>query len=390
MPINIHHGPPGSYKTSGAIQDDFIREASKGRVCITNVRGLDDGDKVAELLELPESFELVHIDTSKEAGRDRLARFYDWAPPGAYFLVDECNTIWPKELTGAKLRDIYKYSGPQADIENQKRPTDLLEAFEMHRHFNWDFTFTTPNYSKVNAAIKECAEVAFRHVNRATIGLRGSYWEIMHHADNAGRAQGDQLQYLVKRIKRTTFGLYQSTTTGEVSDSSAGRNIFLQPRTFVFLLVVIAMAVYLGKHDHVLTYFQTAQASEAPARAPDQAAGVSPVPGSVVVASANGGPRLPGNTKLTSVKPSKDAVASLVDQGKVYYRGQFVDHVFALDMGGGYVDVPWRILKAHGFRLYVLARCVVELVKDDVHHLVTCEPDQDEGNRLINLDALKG
>ncbi|HEJ4774917.1 TPA: hypothetical protein SMR50_006419, partial [Pseudomonas aeruginosa] len=40
MAIKIHHGPNGSYKTSGAIQDDLIPAIKKGRVIITNVRGL--------------------------------------------------------------------------------------------------------------------------------------------------------------------------------------------------------------------------------------------------------------------------------------------------------------------------------------------------------------
>ena len=39
MSIKIHHGPNGSYKTSGAIQDDAVPALKDGRVIITNVRG---------------------------------------------------------------------------------------------------------------------------------------------------------------------------------------------------------------------------------------------------------------------------------------------------------------------------------------------------------------
>ena len=51
MSIKIHHGFPGSYKTSGAVQDDFIPAALAGRHIVTNVRGLDNEDRIREVLE---------------------------------------------------------------------------------------------------------------------------------------------------------------------------------------------------------------------------------------------------------------------------------------------------------------------------------------------------
>ena len=40
MAVKIHHGAPGSYKTSGAVMDDFTHWAREGRTIVTNVRGL--------------------------------------------------------------------------------------------------------------------------------------------------------------------------------------------------------------------------------------------------------------------------------------------------------------------------------------------------------------
>ncbi|MGZ3999618.1 MAG: zonular occludens toxin domain-containing protein [Mucilaginibacter sp.] len=56
MSIKIHHGPPGSYKTSGAVMDDFVPAALAGRVVVTNVRGLNDSALVRKVLTKPSSF----------------------------------------------------------------------------------------------------------------------------------------------------------------------------------------------------------------------------------------------------------------------------------------------------------------------------------------------
>ena len=75
MSIKIHHGPPGSYKTSGAIADDFIPAVLAGRHIITNVRGLSNEDLVRTVLEkqgktVPDSFKLTYLDTSETENMD--------------------------------------------------------------------------------------------------------------------------------------------------------------------------------------------------------------------------------------------------------------------------------------------------------------------------------
>ncbi len=85
MSIKIHHGPPGSYKTSGAVMDDFVEAVFAGRVVITNVRGLNDEQRVREVLVdafprrvIPDTFELVWIDTDTEDGIFLIQSF--WTP----------------------------------------------------------------------------------------------------------------------------------------------------------------------------------------------------------------------------------------------------------------------------------------------------------------------
>ncbi len=275
MAINLHYGPPGTYKTSGAILDDLPKALKGGRVLITNVRGLDDASKLKEaykkqkkffksLYSVSEEFTVIHFDTRKVEDKEKLRRFFHWAPQDAYFIIDEINTIFKKEWRTKDLDRFNLHSGKPEELTNPNnfltdrngnavfdvdnnhiiRPQNLTEALEMHRHYNWDFSLTSPSYKKFHPVFHDVAEVAFKHINRAVIGVGGSYWEYMHLATNTGNSKADILQQRVRKIPQFIFKLYGSTATGEVRDSSAGRNIFLQPKIFLVLFLIIGMFSY--------------------------------------------------------------------------------------------------------------------------------------------------
>jgi len=275
MAINLHYGPPGTYKTSGAILDDLPKALKAGRVLITNIRGLKDPSKVKQAYraqkkfkffskyKISDDFEIIFLDTRKEEDREKLRRFFHWSPQDAYFIIDEINTIFPKKWTERKLEEFDLHSGKPEELIDSKnfltdrsnntvcdtdndpilRPQNLTEALEMHRHYNWDFSLTSPSYKKFHPVFFDVAEVAYKHINRAVVGVTG-FWEIMHLATNAGNAKGDQLQQRVREIPQFIFDLYGSTATGEVRDSTAGRNIFLQPKIFLVLFLVIGLFSY--------------------------------------------------------------------------------------------------------------------------------------------------
>ncbi len=60
MSIKIHHGPNGSYKTSGAIQDDAVPALKDGRVIITNVRGFTLERAYQVFPDLPNTAEIIN------------------------------------------------------------------------------------------------------------------------------------------------------------------------------------------------------------------------------------------------------------------------------------------------------------------------------------------
>lgn len=213
MSIKIHHGPPGSYKTAGAVHEDFVRAVLAGRHIITNVRGLEDRDKVFAVLDgrkpslfskpwrVPESFKLTYLDTTDSIQMGQVRRFFHWSPDGVFFLLDEIQEIYPPDLTPAKIKELDYPEGLDAATAAGTFET-LALAFEKHRHKNWDFVVTTPNISKVHKLVRGSAEAAYRHKNLAVIGaiFKGSYNETFHAPDNNGKAKTDQNSVLRKKF----------------------------------------------------------------------------------------------------------------------------------------------------------------------------------------------
>lgn len=308
MSVKIHHGPPGSYKTSGAVADDFLPAVKQGRLVITNVRGLTL-ERVREAKypltwlekrkgitepykpvfpDVPDSFDIIHIDTTTSENRDRLARFFHWAPvgseevPGPLFIIDEAQAIFPDRWLKNDLAQL-DYPGGLDAAKAAGRPARWSEAWEMHRHFGWDFTLTTPNISLIRSDIRAVSEGAFKHRNLATVGVKGSYMEAFHMAQDSGQAASHFLSVKPKKIPKQIWRLYDSTTTGTFSDTLAGVNIFKDPKIFG-LLVLAAGSLGLGWLGYVNSSLY--KASNKPTVSPPTASIPPPVsPGQVVPAT---------------------------------------------------------------------------------------------------------
>lgn len=271
MPIKIHHGPPGSYKTAGALGDDFLREARAGRVIVTNVRGITRERVLEQFPDLPDSFDIIHLGDKSEEDRQKWARWFHWVPNGAFLFVDEIQMIWPKNWREADIRK-FDYPGgvDQAAIDN--RPATWEEAFEKHRHWNWDMVFTTPNYKKVRDDVKQCAEMAYKHKNLAVIGFSGRYIEAAHLADDEGTYAGHFLSINRKKVPPYVFKLYDSTATGKVKDTNTGISLFKNPKVAGLLLVLvfaIGLAAYNLRNGFMGNTRESAKAADSPPVAVD-------------------------------------------------------------------------------------------------------------------------
>ncbi|WP_421299676.1 zonular occludens toxin family protein [Aeromonas veronii] len=280
MSIKIHHGAPGSYKSSGAIHTDVLPAIKAGRHIITNVRGFT-AERCKEVLgkAVPESFQVTYIETESQDGRDHLARFYHWAPKGVFFLVDEVQRIFPPSWRQSDL-DRLDYPGGPDVAKADGRPETIDVAFDMHRHHNWDFVFTTPNIKKVHAVIRAAAETAIRHTNMGLLGIGGRYKTVLHLADNSGSSMSDVLQAKpFNKVPNYVFKLYDSTTTGKVSDTIAGSSMFRDPK-ILFFLAIMGLCIFFG--------FIKPEYLDKPDKAPAPSPTASQAPGEVGTSSGAG------------------------------------------------------------------------------------------------------
>ncbi|WP_440467039.1 zonular occludens toxin domain-containing protein [Pseudomonas sp. YH-1] len=247
MSIKIHHGPNGSYKTSGAIQDDAVPALKEGRVIITNVRGFTLERAYTVFPDLPNTAQIINLDLESLADLEKMRTWFQWAPRGAFLIFDETQLLFPKSW---RERDLEKFDfpgGPEAAHEAD-RPMGWLDAWTRHRHFNWDIVLTTPNISYIRDDIRMTCEMAYKHSNLAVIGIPGRYKEAQHDAQlNRPPADGTIVEY--KRIRKQTFRLYQSTATGKTQDTKAGKSLFRSPK-LVLLLALLAGTIgfvsYMG------------------------------------------------------------------------------------------------------------------------------------------------
>jgi len=233
MAIKIHHGPNGSYKTSGAIQDDLIPALKAGRHIITNIRGLTRERVFQVFPKTPSSLEVENLDLEDLDDLEKMRTFPQWAPRGAFIIFDETQLIFLKSWRDADLRKFDFPGGPQA-AKQADRPINWLDGWPRHRHWNWDIILTTPNIGYIREDIRLTAEKAYLHSNLAVIGIKGRYKESQHAAtENKPAPKGSMVS--IKKINKRTFQLYDSTATGTVSDTIAGKSLFRDPKVLLLL-----------------------------------------------------------------------------------------------------------------------------------------------------------
>lgn len=341
MSIKTHHGPPGSYKTAGAMSEDFVRAAKEGRVIVTNVRGVTAERVRQHVPGLPSDFDVIHVGDKTPEDRRRWAIWFHWVPPGAFIFVDEAQKIWPKNWRESDIRSL-DYPGGLNKAAEDDRPPTWEAAFEQHRHWNWDMVFTTPNYNKIRQDIKDCGELAYKHKNLGIFGnipgLKGRYIEGAHLADDDGGSVSQFLTINKKKVPSYVFNIYDSTATGEFSDTKAGFNLLGNPRVALLLFVLLTAGYFFFRGDGLAVIQDPVghgrkTASSAPSASGKAAPSTGAVPAhSVQRGTPNSDPRL---------EPLADESAYLVASYRkgwrwhyaIAFRGQTLTDNDLLDMG---------------------------------------------------------
>ena len=267
LAVEIIHGPNGSYKSS-SLFEPIKRALEDNRTIVTNLRGLVDIDELNRVFNFkqPSTSKIITIPFNTK-GYEQMAHWFHWVPLGSLVLIDEASSVYPTRL---RKLDCFDVPSDHVFQDDPDRPRTMEDAFDRHRHFNWDLYLTTTSISKVHKEVRQMAEAAYRHKNLASQFkfLRGFYKRVKHDPENSGKLPSHAITTSLKKVDKTVFSLYQSTSTGETSDVQTGTNLFTNPKFLLLSLVIFSAAIYFM--DSLSAYRATTERPQQVASAPQK------------------------------------------------------------------------------------------------------------------------
>lgn len=280
MTINIHHGPPGSYKSAGVVQRYVIpaltgqdKDYPDGRCVVTNIRGLDSIDRVEEAFGVtcgPES-RIINLETETRDALEYAARWFHWAPIGALIVLDEAQAVYPSSRRDFKIEHL-DYPGGKEAAQNDNRPADVLLAFDMHRHYNWDLFLCTPNIAKIHKEIRQSTQQAFRHWQMGHIvpWKKNKWRELEHDPENSGKSASHSIGVPKEyKVDLRVFQCYQSTKTGKAKGVVGGNSILKDRKLQLAALVIVGSFTLLGYQAYNIIEREKARFSGDPVDIPE-------------------------------------------------------------------------------------------------------------------------
>ncbi|AGU97550.1 zonular occludens toxin domain-containing protein [Vibrio campbellii] len=283
MATSFRYGHGGSYKSACAVWFDLLPALREGRVCITNIHGMQPLDIIEKRLgeKFPDSARLIRISSRNPEGFELWKYFFCWAPIGAFILIDECQQIYSTNA-GFKMANIHKRpfadfqphlpegfselfqsrwltvdtsSLDNGEIDDCQRtrfdeqgriiyPENFNNAFMEHRHYNWDIVLLTPDFAQIPKELKGVAELAKQHKGKDGIFFSNRKPRILEHdpTRTVTKPSKDDVVYNLK-VPLDVHLLYASTVTGQITKAGLGKNIFLNPK---FLAAMALMVLSFG------------------------------------------------------------------------------------------------------------------------------------------------
>tara|TARA_R110000868_G_scaffold34671_2_gene125016 strand:+ start:1155 stop:2450 length:1296 start_codon:yes stop_codon:yes gene_type:complete len=248
MTAVIHHGPPGSYKTFALIQRVIIPALEQGRTVCHNIRGLNSVDRIASAMgiDVPPEAKLICVKHDSEEGFQHMARFFQWAPVGALIVMDEGQRVYP-----TRLRSLAEFDTPDDQRETFgtgiQRPANVENAFDQHRHMNWDIYISTTNVAKIHKEVRSVVEYAFRHRDMAGVlpWYKNKWREFKHDAESSGKSVSHYIGTpALYSADARVFSCYQSTATGTAKGSNENKSIFADPKLRIFGAIALLALIY--------------------------------------------------------------------------------------------------------------------------------------------------
>lgn len=380
MTAAFHHGKPGSFKSFAVVQDVMVKEILKGRTVVTNIRGFNSIPKIQEVLaeDIPnnskiEDSKIIYVEADTNEGYEYLARFFHWAPLGALIVLDEAQRIYSKKERSFSK---YNYKNPEGTPPKEARPETLENAFDQHRHYDWDIYLLTPNIQKVHSEIRQVADIAYRH--RSLKGMLPDWWpswmpflkkidwrQYAHDPEHTGLSTTHYLETPTDhRVDSRIFELYQSTKTNKKKEKLEERKIFKDRRIRMALLVIgISLFAFIWQVITILTRDSQTSLEIVESGLEDSGAGLN----------NDLGYASPGD--LPQAMVSQNFYVGFLSGYSLFITGQY-DNKILLEARKGeliyYLDS--ETLNRMGYEITLYSRCFGEIQKSRVSQEIACLP----------------
>lgn len=135
--------------------------------------------------------------------KEHYLQYEDWQNESGlrvYFVVDEC----------------------QLSIPQQGTDKELIQFFEMHRHYGFDILLITQNFRKVNRDIRDLVGNHYRAIKKSMMGQNDKYILKVHDGSSASNAS--VVATHEREYEKKYFKFYKSHTKSNVAIKEADSN----------------------------------------------------------------------------------------------------------------------------------------------------------------------
>ena len=197
--LSLITGVPGSGKTLKLISDLMKRKDLKGRPLYI--------DGIPEV-----NAEIIPNQPIPEG--ESMATWYNWAPPGAILVIDECQRVFRPRPSGSKV-------------------PDFVAELETHRHRGLDFFLLTQHPRLIDANVRSLIG-HHTHISKTTLGIRRKI-EWQRCANPEARTDIKEGIASVYKLDKSAFGVYKSAEEHTVIKTKRSKAIFIFPVVIFFM-----------------------------------------------------------------------------------------------------------------------------------------------------------
>jgi zona occludens toxin len=255
--INFLLGAPGGGKSYEAVAFHVLPALQAGRKVITNLplqveKFAELNPEYPALIELrtetlakPQEFDEAKAESLfKRFGISATLRHFN---KSAFSQPEDYGDSWRHPESGAG--PLYVIDECHIPLPAKGTPIKVEEWFSLHRHESADVLLISQSYGKVNRAINDLIQIAYRVRKNTSFGSAKSYTRKVQDG-----LRGEVVNTTIRKYEKKYFGLYRSHTKGGGSELAAGDIVPIWKNWTVIgsLLLFVAGGIWMSQAGNPL------------------------------------------------------------------------------------------------------------------------------------------